>query len=79
MKEHNAIGLKMSAHYLSTMDKTFMVKFTVLGEQIQTEMHNKNVSPQEALGLLEMAQSQILDNLAKGRKEIFESMKRDDI
>ncbi len=41
-------------------------------------MSNKNVSPQEAIGLLEMAKSQILENLAQGRKQVFESWKRGD-
>ena len=57
-------------------DKSFAIRFSIEQENIQTEMHTQNVSPQEALGLLEMAKSQILDNIAKRRKEIFSSVKK---
>ncbi|MDI6738201.1 MAG: hypothetical protein QME12_06855 [Nanoarchaeota archaeon] len=55
-------------------DKSFAIRFKIEQENIQTEMHTQNVSPQEAIGLLEMAKSQILDNVAKGRKEVFSSV-----
>lgn len=55
-------------------DKSFAIRFRIEQENIQTEMHTQNVSPQEAIGLLEMAKSQILDNVAKGRKEVFSSV-----
>jgi len=58
------------------MDRTFEIKFRIIEGNIQTEIKQKNVSPQEAIGLLEMAKSQILDNLAQGRKEIFSGMKK---
>lgn len=56
--------------------KSFAVRFKVEQENIQTEMHTQNISPQEAIGLLEMAKSQILENLAQGRKEVFSSVKK---
>ncbi|MDD4878012.1 MAG: hypothetical protein PHO02_03175 [Candidatus Nanoarchaeia archaeon] len=55
-------------------DKSFAIRFKVEQENIQTEMHTQNVSPQEAIGLLEMAKNQILENIAKGRKEVFSSV-----
>ena len=45
---------------------------------IKTQMKTENVSPQEAIGLLEMAKSEILDNLKKGRKDIFQAFKKDE-
>lgn len=59
-------------------EREFIIRFRIIQHNIQTEMKQKNISPQEAIGLLEMAKSQILDNLAKGRKEIFQSQKRAD-
>ena len=50
-----------------------MVKFNMVEGNIQTQMQNKNVSLQEALGLLDMAKFQILETLAKGKKEVFTS------
>ncbi|MBU2637956.1 MAG: hypothetical protein KJ955_03220 [Nanoarchaeota archaeon] len=57
-------------------ERSFAVRFKVEQENIQTEMHTQNISPQEAVGLLEMAKSQILENLAQGRKEVFSSVKK---
>ncbi len=50
-----------------------MVKFSLIEGNIQTQLQNKNVSLQEALGLLDMAKFQILETLAKGKKEVFTS------
>jgi hypothetical protein len=58
------------------MEKVFAVKFILSKANIQTQMKNQNVSPQEAIGLLEMAKSQILENLSQGRKEVFSSTKK---
>jgi len=58
------------------MDRSFEIKFRIINHNIQTEIKQKNISPQEAIGLLEMAKSQILENLAKGRQEIFSGMKK---
>ncbi len=58
------------------MDRLFEVKFRIVNNNIQTEMKQKNVSPQEAIGLLEMAKNQIMENLSKGRKEIFSGTKK---
>jgi len=52
-------------------EKMFMIKFTLTANNIQTQVKNTNVTPQEAIGLLEMAKDQVLTNIRKGRKEIF--------
>jgi len=57
--------------------KSFLLKFDLNPGNIQTQMKTENVSPQEAIGLLEMAKDQILDNLKKGRKDIFQAFKKD--
>ena len=59
------------------IERAFAVKFILKQNNIQTQMQTKLVSPQEAIGLLEMAKDQILDNLKKGRKEIFQSFKKE--
>lgn len=51
--------------------KIFAVQFNIMPNNIQTQIKNQNVSPQEAIGLLEMAKDQILTNIRKGRKEVF--------
>jgi hypothetical protein len=57
--------------------KEFKVGFRFVNNNIQVHMQTKNVNPQEALGLLDMAKDQILDNLRKGRQEIFSSVKKE--
>ena len=59
--------------------KEFIVKFTIIDNQIQTQMKISNVSPQESIGLLEMVKSQIIDKIKKGRKDIFEASTGDKI
>lgn len=58
-------------------DKEFKVGFRFVGKNIQVHMHTRNVGPQEALGLMDMAKDQILSNLRKGRQEIFSSVQKD--
>ena len=55
--------------------KTFTVKF-ILGKGIQTQMHTESVSPIEAIGLLEMAKDQLMNNLRKGTQDIFNVEKK---
>ncbi len=57
--------------------KAFLLRVDVLPNNIQTTMKTQNVSPQEAIGFLEMAKDQILDNLKQGRKDIFQAFKKD--
>ena len=57
--------------------KGMLVRFDIIENNIKTTMNTKNVSPQEAIGLLEMAKDQILDNLKKGRKDIFQAFKKE--
>ena len=51
--------------------KIFLLRVDVMPNNIQTSMKTQNVTPQEAIGFLEMAKDQILDNLKQGRKDIF--------
>ena len=57
--------------------KIFLLKVEVMPNNIQTSMKTQNVSPQEAIGFLEMAKDQILDNLKQGRKDIFQAFKKE--
>jgi len=52
--------------------KLLLIRFDVTEDNIKTSMKTENVSPQEVLGLLDMAKDQILDNLKKSRKDIFQ-------
>ena len=58
-------------------EKIFVLKVDVQPNNIQTSMKTQNVTPQEAIGFLEMAKDQILDNLKQGRKDIFQAFKKD--
>ncbi|MBI2651771.1 hypothetical protein HYX01_04830 [Candidatus Woesearchaeota archaeon] len=55
-----------------------LLRFDVTDNNIQTTMKTENVTPQEAIGLLEMAKTQILDNLKEGKKDIFQAFKKDE-
>ena len=57
--------------------KIFVLKVDVNVNNIQTTMKTQNVSPQEAIGFLEMAKDQILDNVKQGRKDIFQAFKKE--
>ena len=57
--------------------KIFLLKVDVMPNNIQTSMKTQNVSPQEAIGFLEMAKDQILDNVKQGRKDIFQAFKKE--
>ena len=56
--------------------KLLLLRFDVTEDNIKTSMKTENVSPQEVLGLLDMAKDQILDNLKKSRKDIFQMEKK---
>ena len=58
--------------------KQFVIKFDVQENNIQTSMQTNNVSPQEALGLLDMAKDQILEGVKKNRKNIFHASKKNE-
>lgn len=53
------------------MEKEFAVRFKIINNNIETQMKQQNVSPQEAIGLLEMAKAQLLEGLSKNRKDVF--------
>jgi len=57
--------------------KAFLLRVDIVANNIQTTMKTQNVTPQEAIGFLEMAKDQILDNLKQGRKDIFQAFKKD--
>ena len=57
--------------------KVFLLRVDVAPNNIQTSMKTQNVTPQEAIGFLEMAKDQILDNLKQGRKDIFQAFKKE--
>ena len=57
--------------------KIFLLRVDVMPNNIQTSMKTQNVTPQEALGFLEMAKDQILDNIKQGRKDIFQAFKKE--
>ena len=57
--------------------KAFLLRVDIVASNIQTTMKTQNVTPQEAIGFLEMAKDQILDNLKQGRKVIFQAFKKD--
>ena len=56
--------------------KLLLLRFDITEDNIKTSMKTENVSPQEALGMLDMAKDQILDNLKKSRKDIFQMEKK---
>jgi len=62
---------------LMAEQKIFLLKVDVMPNNIQTSMKTQNVSPQEAIGFLEMAKDQILDNVKQGRKDIFQAFKKE--
>lgn len=59
-------------------EKVFAIKFSIDNGNIKTQIHSKNISPHEAVGLLETAKDQILEGIRKGRKEVFKSSKKDE-
>lgn len=52
-------------------ERLFGVKFIIDEPNIQIQMSQHKVSPQEAIGLLEMAKRQLLDSLARNKKDVF--------
>mgnify|MGYP001564560809 CR=1 FL=1 len=63
---------------MQEQQKVFLLRVDVMPNNIQTSMKTQNVSPQEAIGFLEMAKDQILDNLKQGRKDIFQAFKKEE-
>ena len=54
-------------------NRSFTVQFVIdKNNNIQTQINSQAVSPTEAIGLLEMAKDQMLDNLRQGRKNLFD-------
>ncbi len=58
-----------------TENKVFIIKFMVKEGKMATKMSSKNMTPQESVGLLEIAKQQILDGLKENKKEIFRGSK----
>ena len=61
----------------TSKSKMMVLRFDISENNIKTTMKTENVSPQEALGLLDMAKDQIMDNLKKSRKDVFQMEKKD--
>ena len=57
------------------IQKEFLIKFNIVRNEIQTQIKVKNVSPQEAIGLLEMAKNQLLEKMKT--RNVFEMSKGD--
>lgn len=62
---------------MAAEQKAFLLRVDVTSNNIQTTMKTQNVTPQEAIGFLEMAKDQILDNMKQGRKDIFQAFKKE--
>ena len=62
---------------MAAEQKIFLLRVDVAPNNIQTSMKTQNVTPQEAIGFLEIAKDQILDNLKQGRKDIFQAYKKE--
>ena len=63
---------------MATEQKLFLLRVDIVSSNIQTSMKTQNVTPQEAIGFLEMAKDQILDNIKQGRKDVFQAFKKED-
>ena len=58
-------------------NRAFTVNFIIdENNNIQTQINSQAVSPTEAIGLLEMAKDQMMENLRQGRKNIFDIKKK---
>lgn len=51
--------------------KHFTLECMIKDGKVATKMSSKNLSPQETIGLLEMAKQQVLDDLKTHKKELF--------
>lgn len=59
--------------------RSFMVQFIIdKNNSIQTQINSQKVSPTEAIGLLEMAKDQMMDNLRQGKRNVFDMHKKED-
>ncbi len=55
------------------MERSLTIRFLIdKNNNIETQINSQQVSPTESIGLLEMAKDQLMDNLRKGRKNIFD-------
>ena len=82
MLKNTVSGNRLINHMILVMNmaaeqKIFLLRVDVMTNNIQTSMKTQNVTPQEAIGFLEMAKDQILDNLKQGRKDIFQAFKKE--
>ncbi len=75
MEKRDTFKKIISLSFFVKEDKIFMVRFTVKDGKMATEMTTKNMSPQESIGLLEIAKQQILDGVKQNKKEIFRGSK----
>jgi hypothetical protein len=59
-------------------EKSLVIKMKIKNGNINTGVQSKNISPQEAVGLLEMVKDQFLDKLRKSKKDFFNATKEGD-
>ena len=52
-------------------ERIFELKFIIKDGNIATKVETKNISPQECVGLLEIAKQQIIKDLEANKKEVF--------
>ena len=55
-------------------NKVMAIKF-IVGKGIQTQIQTKNISTLEAIGLLDMAKDQMMNNLRGNTKNLFKMRK----
>ncbi|HLC22436.1 MAG TPA: hypothetical protein VJJ79_01550 [Candidatus Nanoarchaeia archaeon] len=60
---------------MTDAEKVFVMKFYVKEGKMATKISSENMTPQEILGLIEIAKQQILDGLKENKKEIFRGSK----
>ena len=58
-------------------DKELNIRLKIKNGNISTGIQSKNISPQEAVGLLEMIKDQFLEKLRKNRKDFLNASKGD--
>ena len=58
------------------MEKLFIIKFILRDGNVETQIQNKNVPLHEAIGLLEIAKSQLNNSITK--KNVLNIVKGDD-
>ena len=56
-------------------EKSLAIKMKIVKGNISTGIQSKNISPQEAIGLLDVVKDQFLERLRKNRKDFINATK----